>query len=141
MVLTDVLTTLLPAAIGLIGVGVGASLSERGQHRRWLREQKVEAISAFVENAGLLVDRFLDTSPSTPEERIEWLHGLQSGRTTIHLLCGTETRRALSTLARRVQDLETDRSPVAEEAAITALRDFVEVARDEIHPTRPWGHA
>lgn len=127
-----------PALLGFLGVGVGAVLSHRGQHRQWLRERKIEAVSAYVEDMNLLVDRLREADPP-PGKRAEWLHAMQSGRTTIHLLCAQPTMEAADELARTTKEIETDKSREATDHAIAALRRLVELAREEINPRRePW---
>jgi len=134
----SLILAITPALLGFLGVGVGAVLSHRGQHRHWLRERKIEAVSAYVENMSLLIDRFREADPP-PGKRAEWLHGMQSGRTTIHLLCAQPAREAADELARTTKEIEIDKSPEAFDDAIAALRRFVELARQEINPRRePW---
>lgn len=130
--------SLAVALFGLIGVGIGAILTNRSQHRHWLRERKIEAISAFVEDTSLMVDRFRGSTETPADLRAEWLHAIQSGRTTIHLLCAKPTREAAEELALLAKAIETDKSTEAMKRAITALTDFVALAREEINPSRRW---
>jgi hypothetical protein len=51
-----------PALLCFLGVGVGAVLSRRGQHRQWLRDRKIEAVSAYVEDMNLWVDWLREAS-------------------------------------------------------------------------------
>jgi hypothetical protein len=132
----SLVTSLLAVVGGLIGVAVGATLTRRNQHQLWLSEKKIEAVSAFVENNSLLIDRFRHVSTVSPTERVEWLHAIQSGRTTIHLLCAQETRDAAGELARLAQRIESEPTQEAVNRAVDAMKLFVELAREEIHRTR-----
>lgn len=98
------LITLLAAVVGLIGGAVGASVgatvTHRNQHQLWLSEKKIDAVSAFVENNSLLIDRFRHVSTVSPTERVEWLHAIQSGRTTMNLfMCSKDPGRSRRTCA------------------------------------------
>ena len=129
-------TTLLAATGALIGVAVGARLTHRNQHQMWLSEKKIEAVSAFVENNSLLIDRFSRVPTASATERVEWLHGIQSGRTVINLLCDQETRDAARKLAQLSQKIESEPTPDAVKLAVKALTDFVDLAREEIRRTK-----
>jgi hypothetical protein len=84
----------------------------------------------------LLVDRLREADP---RKRAKWLHAMQSGRTTIHLLCPQPTMEAADELARTTKEIETDKSREATDHAIAALRRLVELAREEINSRRePW---
>jgi hypothetical protein len=130
------LAAVVTGVVGLLGVVIGAVLTQRTQHTQWLRERKIAAISSYVEDMSLLVDRFHAGLSSTPAERIEWLHAKQSGRTTIHLLCEEETWRAAEELARLSKRMEGDSSRETMDATVGALKEFVRLARAEIGPSR-----
>jgi hypothetical protein len=134
------LITLLAAVVGLmggaVGAAVGATVTHRNQHQLWLSEKKIDAVSAFVENNSLLIDRFRHVSTVSPTERVEWLHAIQSGRTTINLLCAQETRDAARELARLAQRIESEPTGEAVNRAVNALKVFVDLAREEIHETK-----
>lgn len=132
-----VLAAVVTGVVGLLGVVVGAYLTQRAQHAQWLRERKIAAISSYVEDMSLLVDRLRSGPPSTPVERVEWMHAMQSGRTTIHLLCEDRTWRAAEELARLTKRIERDDSRDALDAAVAGLREFIDLARNEVRPTRP----
>jgi hypothetical protein len=118
-----VLAAVVTGVVGLLGVVVGALLTQRSQHAQWLRERKIAAISSYVEDMSLLVDRFNAGLSPTPAERIDWLHAQQSGRTTIHLLCDEDTWRAAEELARLARQIDGSRE--AMNAAVGALKEFV----------------
>jgi hypothetical protein len=132
----SIVTTLLAAAGGLFGVFAGARLTHKNQHQMWLSEKKIEAVSAFVENNSLLIDRFSRVPAATATERVEWLHGIQSGRTVINLLCDQETREAAGQLAQLSQQIEKEPTEDAVKRAVKALKDLVDLAREEIQETK-----
>ncbi|WP_097187933.1 hypothetical protein [Ornithinimicrobium cerasi] len=127
-----VISSLLPATLGILGVFVGSMVSKRADHRHWLRERKVAAVSALVEDTSLLVERLRHDVPSTKQERAQWLHALQSGRTTIHLLCEQETIDAAEHLVKTTRALESDKTDEALRADIAALKSFIRCARREV---------
>ena len=128
------------ALVGLLGVGVGAVLANRSQHQQWLRERKIEAVSAFAEDLSLMVNRFRSGDEIRPGRRAEWLHAMQSGRTTIHLLCSKPTVDAADELAGLAKATEADRSEDAMDKALQAPTCFVALAREEINPSQRRRH-
>jgi uncharacterized lipoprotein YmbA len=89
-----------------------------------------------VENNSLLIDRFSRVPTASATERVEWLHGIQSGRTVINLLCDQKTRDAARQLARLSHQIEREPTQDAVKRAVEALKDFVDRAREEIHGTK-----
>lgn len=71
--------------------------------------------------------------------RAEWLHGVQSWRTTIHLLCAWPTGEAAKELAQMTKEIETDKSTEALDDVVDALQRPAELARAEINPRREPG--
>lgn len=133
MTLVEMLvSSLLPATLGLIGVWVGSMVSKRADHRHWLRERKVQAVSSLVEAASLLSDRLRYDAPGNMQERAQWLHALQSGRTAIHLLCKPETIDSTEALVARVKAIEKEQTDEAMAQGLAALRVFIAQARSEV---------
>jgi hypothetical protein len=61
-------TLVITGAFTLIGVWLGSHLTGRTEHAKWLREQKQEAYSNFLSDAGLDdMDLVIDGAILTPE--------------------------------------------------------------------------
>src|SRR5687767_6431384 len=123
---------LVAALVGFIGVTLGAALSQRSQYQQWLRDRKIQAISAYVEDMGLMVSRFRAGLQPDAETQVEWRHAMQSDRTTINLLCKRKTREAAETLANRSNAITKDPSQQALDDAVKELNSFVTSARAEL---------
>jgi hypothetical protein len=123
---------LVAAVVGFVGVTLGAALSQRSQYQQWLRDRKIQAISAYVEDMSLMVQRFLEGLQPDAETRVAWRHAMQSGRTTIHLLCKEDTRKAADELANLSSELTKDPSGDALDRAVKVLNRFIELARAEL---------
>jgi hypothetical protein len=122
------------ALVGLIGVLVGVWLSAKQERRRWVLDQKVRASVDFITRTGLLYTRLreLDENQVDPAERIEWRNSMQAGRSTIHLLCGDETRVLADRLVSLVNATSPQSSDEHHAATITTLNDLTDRLRREL---------
>lgn len=123
----------LAPLLGLIGVWVGVRTTQVSQRQEWARDRKLAAISGFVEATTLLYNRLLRLDAGSPAERQDWMHALQTGRTTVYLLCGTDTQKAAEDLVKACRAIEKNRDQKHKDAYIAALREFTAVARRDLH--------
>ena len=132
--MSNLLSVLIGALVGVGGVVAGTWLQGRKEHQRWLRDQKLHAAIGFIGAAGDLHDRRLHPSadPDSSTEQAIWTR-IQDGRSALHLLCTTstvETTEALVTGVRHTQPKTGDGSQ--EDDTITLLRDLVQRLRHEL---------
>lgn len=117
---------------GLVGTYAGAWLAHLSAKDQWKRDLKVKSVAALVEETSLLVDRLMKAPPSSDLERAEWMHALQSGRTTIHLLFDAPISRAAEELIARVKEIEKDPTQVRLDAALASLDALVEMVKEDV---------
>jgi hypothetical protein len=129
---------LLGALIGVLGVALGAWLNGRRDDRKWLRDQKLRAAAEFITAAGQLFDhrRSPDPHESTRGEHDELTKRVQSGRSTIHLLCGSGTVELADQLARRVYRTTPDVGDDYRDSTIGLLIEFTDRLRVELGSQR-----
>ncbi|MCI2422849.1 hypothetical protein MOQ72_36030 [Saccharopolyspora sp. K220] len=94
--MANVLAGIIGALLGFSGALLGAWIKSQGEHRRWLRDQKLASAAEMV-SAGTNIYEFRSGSKDwiesfEPSELREWQSQLQRGRAAIHLLCTQETR-------------------------------------------------
>lgn len=123
----------LGAAVTLAGVLLGAWLNDRREHRKWLRDQRLQASAQFVA-AGIQLYRAQGEEANGNENeslRRERLHQLDLSAAVISLLCAPDTRRHSVAFHRIVRNMEIGEreSPVA---APKALQLFEEAIRGEL---------
>lgn len=118
------------ASLSLIGVVFGAWFTARRQDRMWLREQKLKAAVTFNTTAGELYDH-LRHGRSGDEAR-ELRGRMQEGRSTLHLLCGSDTVELADALADRVLHVRPTHSEEEHLATLALLRRHTRQLRREI---------
>ncbi|MBA9002204.1 hypothetical protein [Thermomonospora cellulosilytica] len=129
----NVLAGLIGALLGFSGALLGAWIQSRGEHRRWLRDQKLAGAAEMV-SAGTNIYELRSGGREwlesfEPGELREWQSQLQKGRAVIHLLCAQETRDHADSFAQACWRAKT---PDDEHAAVMALRAFTASLRKEI---------
>lgn len=137
--LATAVLAIVAAALGLVGVLVGARVTRSAQHQQWLRDRKLQAVTEFVKDTSLLTDRLRRETPASPEVWNQWMHALQSGRTEVHLLCSRETRDEMERLVVLTRSIQGDDSREALQPVIDSLDAFIELVRKELHSQRSTG--
>lgn len=132
--MSNLLSVVIGALVGVGGVVAGTWLQSRKEHQRWLRDQKLHAAIGFIGAAGDLHDRRLypsaDPGPST--EPAMWTR-IQDGRSALHLLCTTRTVEAAEALVTGVRHTQPDtRGGPQDDETIALLRDLVQRLRHEL---------
>lgn len=117
---------------GLIGTYCGAWLAHLSAKDQWKRDMKVRAIAALVEETSLLVDRLMSAPPPSDLERSQWMHALQAGRTTIHLLFDDPISRSAEELVSRVKAIEKDPTQSNLDAALVSLDSLVSQVKKDV---------
>ncbi|CAL99654.1 hypothetical protein A8924_0699 [Saccharopolyspora erythraea NRRL 2338] len=130
----NVLAGVVGALLGFSGALLGAWIKSRGEHRKWLREQKLAGAAEMV-SAGTNIYEFRSGSKAwlesfEPSELREWQSQLQKGRAAIHLLCTRETRDRADAFVRSCWHAKDDKENLAE--AVQALRAFTASLRKEV---------
>lgn len=117
---------------GLIGTYCGAWLAHLSAKDQWKRDMKVRAVATLVEETSLLVDRLMSTPAPSDLERAKWMHALQAGRTTIHLLFDDPISRSAEDLISRVKAIEKDPTQSNLDAALVSLDSLVVLVKRDV---------
>ncbi|MCP2163403.1 hypothetical protein [Goodfellowiella coeruleoviolacea] len=133
--MVNVLAGIIGALLGFSGALLGAWIKSRGEHRKWLRDQKLSGAAEMV-SAGTNIFEFRHRSEDwlnafEPSELREWQTQLQRGRAVIHLLCAQETRDHADSFATWCWRSKAPRAE-HEENTVAALRAFTASLRKEI---------
>jgi hypothetical protein len=127
----NILAGVVGALLAFSGALLGAWIKSRGEHERWLRDQKLAGAADMI-SAGSNIYEFRHGSrdwveASEPSEPLEWQSQLQKGRAVIHLLCTQETRDHADAFAKACW-----RTREPKDTAVTALRAFTNSLRKEV---------
>jgi hypothetical protein len=135
------LAGVIGALLGFSGALLGAWIKSRGEHRRWLRDQKLAGAAELV-SAGTNIYELRSGSDDwlasfEPSELREWQTQLQKGRAAIHLLCSQETRDSADSFVKscwraKTPDKEHKEHKEHKNQTIEALRAFTASLRKEI---------
>ncbi|WP_091307899.1 hypothetical protein [Micromonospora chersina] len=132
--MSNFLAGAIGALLGLAGVALGGWLQRRGEHQRWLRDQKLQAAIGFIGATGAIYDRRRRVEaalPTATSQGTDWARA-QDARSALYLLCDEATIEVAEALIKRVRSLQpaTDGSP--DEEAISLLRELVRRLRTEL---------
>ncbi|MFC4020414.1 hypothetical protein ACFOW4_21065 [Micromonospora sp. GCM10011542] len=130
----NLLAGLTGALLGLAGVALGGWLQRRGEHQRWLRDQKLRAAIDFIGATGAVYDRrrrLPSAGPTGTDEVAEWARA-QDGRSALYLLCDEKTIEVAEALITRVRRIEPATDGSHDGEAISLLRDLVRRLRLEL---------
>ncbi|WP_040925664.1 hypothetical protein [Saccharomonospora marina] len=131
----NILAGLMGALLGFSGALLGAWIKSSGEHRRWLRDQKLAGAAEMV-GAGTSIYEYRSggkywLESFEPSELREWQSRLQQGRAVIHLLCTRETREHADSFARSCWRAKRGDGE-HEDVTVAALRAFNVALRKEI---------
>jgi hypothetical protein len=135
----NVLAGVVGALIGLAGVLLGTWVTGRNEDRRWLREQKLKSAADFITADLHLYESQLDGSDQrrlTAADRVAWQDRLQTGRSTVHLLCHEETRASADEFAGLVWRAQDTKNVSDQADLVKVLQTFNMHLRREIHADR-----
>jgi hypothetical protein len=131
--MTTLIAGIVSALVGVLGVGTGAWLQGRDNHRRWLRDQKLQAAADFITTTGDVYDhRLLGHAAASQSDEKVLLQRAQKSRSALYLLCDDQTVEMAEGLIQAVRKFEPTADGSGEDAVISMLRELVQRLRREL---------
>jgi hypothetical protein len=128
----NVLAGIVGALLGFSGALLGAWIKSRDEHRKWLRDQKLECAAEMI-SAGANIYEFHVGSKVAeafePGELREWAARLGKARSVVHLLCAQETRDHADSF---VRSCWRAKPPEDMDKFVVAVKEFNTSLRREI---------
>lgn len=126
------------ALVGLVGVVLGAWLTSRREHRRWIRDQQLRAAIDFVGASGDLYgnQRGLKDPPMSAEDEARARNRLQDGRSALYLLCERPTVDLAERLVQHIRRVPRVDDGSHDAEALELLQQLTERLRRELGSTR-----
>jgi hypothetical protein len=138
----DLVKTLVAPAAALVGVWVGAIWNTRTEGRRWQRDQRVGAYSAFLHEVVTLrlfivmhSREQLDEKSSDPQLMIDQFRPMVTSGEALHFYGNDRVTSASQSVIKALQGLtavKEEERDTAEDGVARAIRDYVAACREEL---------